>query len=89
MKDTWKSFNDINKYKTGMYKFIKDIIENNKDLDSEGVTVYLIDQGTITAVPLTTIAAGRIENRYLSVGVAVIGNLMVTYGVIKDTKEAN
>lgn len=31
MRDTWKSFKQIEKYKTGMYKFIKDIIENNKD----------------------------------------------------------
>ena len=37
---------------------------------------------------ITTIAAGRIENRYLSLGVAVIGNLMITYGIIKDTKDA-
>jgi hypothetical protein len=37
---------------------------------------------------ITTVAAGRIENRYLSLGVALIGNLMITYGVIKDTKEA-
>lgn len=37
---------------------------------------------------ITTIAAGRIENKYLSLGVTVIGNLMITYGIIKDTKEA-
>lgn len=49
----------------------------------------IIKGAAIIAGAITTIAAGRIENRYLSVGVAVIGNLMVTYGVIKDTKEAN
>ena len=54
MRDTWKNINNI-KYKTGMYKFIKDIIENNKNLDSEGITVYLVDQGTITDVAWTRI----------------------------------
>ena len=35
-----------------MESFIANIIRENKDLDSEGVTVYLIDQGTITDVCL-------------------------------------
>lgn len=43
MRDTWKTFENIDKYKSGMHKFIKNIIENHKDLDNEGVTVYLID----------------------------------------------
>lgn len=33
-----------------MESFIANIIRENKDLDSEGITVYLIDQGTITDV---------------------------------------
>lgn len=33
-----------------MESFIANIIKENKDLDSEGITVYLIDQGTITDV---------------------------------------
>jgi len=48
----------------------------------------IVKGAAITAGAITTIAAGRIENRYLSLGVAVIGNLMITYGIIKDTKEA-
>lgn len=47
-----------------------------------------ITAGAITAGAITTIAAGKIENRWVSLGVALIGNLMITYGVIKDTKEA-
>ena len=62
MRDTWKSFKQIEKYKTGMYKFIKDIIESNKDLDSEGVTVYLIDQGTITDVAWSKIVREDIQD---------------------------
>lgn len=62
MRDTWKSFKQIEKYKTGMYKFIKDLIENNKDLDSEGVTVYLIDQGTITDVAWSKIVREDIQD---------------------------
>lgn len=49
----------------------------------------IIKGAAIAAGAITSVAAGRIENRYLSLGVAVIGNLMVTYGVIKDTKEEN
>lgn len=48
----------------------------------------IIKGAAITAGAVTTVAAGRIENRWLSLGVAVIGNLMITYGIIKDTKEA-
>lgn len=47
----------------------------------------IIKGAAITAGAVTTVAAGRIENRWLSLGVAVIGNLMITYGIIKDTKE--
>lgn len=62
MRDVWKSFNKIENYKTGMYKFIKDIIENNKDLDNEGVTIYLIDQGTITDVAWSKIVREDIQD---------------------------
>ena len=38
---------------------------------------------------ITTVAAGRIENKWISLGVGLIGNLMILYGVVKDdTKEA-
>lgn len=47
----------------------------------------LIKGAAITTGAITTVAAGKIENIWLSLGVAVIGNLMITYGVIKDTKE--
>lgn len=33
-----------------MESFVSNIIRENKDLDSEGITVYLINQGTITDV---------------------------------------
>jgi hypothetical protein len=48
----------------------------------------IVKGAAITAGAITTIAAGKIENRWVSLGVALIGNLMITYGVIKDTKEA-
>jgi hypothetical protein len=48
----------------------------------------IVKGASITAGAITTIAAGKIENRWVSLGVALIGNLMITYGVIKDTKEA-
>ena len=38
---------------------------------------------------ITTVAAGRIENKWISLGVGLIGNLMILYGVVKDdNKEA-
>ena len=48
----------------------------------------IVKGAAITAGAITTIAAGKIENRWVSLGVALLGNLMITYGVIKDTKEA-
>lgn len=36
---------------------------------------------------ITTVAAGRIENKWISLGVGLIGNLMILYGVVKDTNE--
>ena len=33
-----------------MESFVSNIVRENKDLDSEGITVYLVDQGTITDV---------------------------------------
>jgi hypothetical protein len=48
----------------------------------------IVKGAAITAGAITTIAAGKIENRWVSLGVALIGNLMITYGVIKDIKEA-
>ena len=62
MRDTWKTFENIDKYKSGMHKFIKNIIENHKDLDNEGVTVYLIDQGTITDVAWSKIVREDIQD---------------------------
>lgn len=49
MKNKWKNINKIN-YKSGMYKFIKDIILEHSELDTQPITYYLIDQGTITDV---------------------------------------
>lgn len=49
MENTWKNLNIIGN-NDGMYTFVANIIRSNKDLDSEGITVYLIDQGTITDV---------------------------------------
>ena len=47
----------------------------------------IIKGAAIGTGAITTVAAGRIENKWLSIGVALIGNLMITYGVIKDTEE--
>lgn len=49
MKNRWKNMNNIN-YKSGMYKFIKDIILEHPELDTQPITYYLVDQGTITDV---------------------------------------
>lgn len=49
MENTWKNLNIIGN-NDGMYTFVANIIRSNKDLDSEGITVYLVDQGTVTDV---------------------------------------
>ena len=50
MKNIWKTFEKIDNYKTGMYKFIKDVLLEHPELDNQPITYYLIDQGTITDV---------------------------------------
>lgn len=45
-----------------MESFVANIIRENKDLDSEGVTVYLIDQGTITDVAWSKIVREDIQD---------------------------
>lgn len=47
--EKWIPLSEIN-YNDSMESFVANIIRTNKDLDSEGITVYLIDQGTITDV---------------------------------------
>lgn len=47
--EKWIPISEIN-YNDSMESFVANIIRTNKDLDSEGITVYLIDQGTITDV---------------------------------------
>lgn len=45
-----------------MESFIANIIRENKDLDSEGITVYLIDQGIITDVAWSKIVREDIQD---------------------------
>ena len=45
-----------------MESFIANMVKENKDLDSEGVTVYLIDQGTITDVAWSKIVREDIQD---------------------------
>lgn len=45
-----------------MESFIANIVKENKDLDSEGVTVYLIDQGTIIDVAWSKIVREDIQD---------------------------
>ena len=47
--EKWIPLSEI-KYDDSMESFVANIIRTNKDLDSEGITVYLIDQGIITDV---------------------------------------
>lgn len=48
----------------------------------------IIKGAAIGAGAVTTVAAGRIENKWVSLGVGLIGNLLILYGVVKDdTKE--
>lgn len=47
--EKWIPLSEIN-YNDSMESFVANIIRTNKDLDSEGITVYLIDQGIITDV---------------------------------------
>ena len=47
--EKWIPISEIN-YNDSMESFVANIIRTNKDLDSEGITVYLIDQGIITDV---------------------------------------
>lgn len=53
------------------------------------MNINKIIKGTaIGSGTITTVAAGRIENKWISLGVGLIGNLMILYGVVKDdTKE--
>ena len=41
--EKWIPLSEI-KYDDSMESFVANIIRTNKDLDSEGITVYLIDQ---------------------------------------------
>lgn len=61
MKNRWKNMNNIN-YKSGMYKFIKDIILEHPELDTQPITYYLIDQGTITDVAWSKIVFDDFKN---------------------------
>ena len=45
-----------------MESFVANIIREHKDLDSEGITVYLIDQGTITDVAWSKIVREDIQD---------------------------
>jgi hypothetical protein len=47
--EKWIPLSEIN-YNDSMESFVANIIRTNKDLDSEGITVYLIDQGTVIDV---------------------------------------
>lgn len=49
MKNRWKNIDNIS-YKSGMYKFIKDVLLEHPELDNQPISYYLIDQGTITDV---------------------------------------
>ncbi len=49
----------------------------------------IIKGAAIGTGAITTVAAGKIENKWISLGVGLVGNLMILYGVVKDdTKEA-
>ena len=61
MKNKWKNMNNIN-YKSGMYKFIKDIILEHPELDTQPITYYLVDQGTITDVAWSKIVFDDFKN---------------------------
>ena len=41
----------------------------------------------IGAGAVTTVVSGRIENKWISLGVGLVGNLMILYGVVKDTNK--
>ena len=45
-----------------MESFVANIIREHKDLDSEGITVYLIDQGTITDVAWSRVIREDIQD---------------------------
>lgn len=59
--EKWIPLSEIN-YNDSMESFVANIIRTNKDLDSEGVTVYLIDQGTITDVAWSKIVREDIQD---------------------------
>ena len=61
MKNRWKNVNDIN-YKNGMYKFIKDVLLEHPELDTQPITYYLIDQGIITDVAWSKIVFDDFKN---------------------------
>lgn len=47
----------------------------------------IIKGAAIGTGAITTVAAGKIENKWISLGIGLIGNLMILYGVVKDTNE--
>lgn len=59
--EKWIPLSEI-KYNDSMESFVANIIRTNKDLDSEGITVYLIDQGTITDVAWSKIVREDIQD---------------------------
>lgn len=59
--EKWIPLSEI-KYDDSMESFIANIIRENKDLDSEGITVYLIDQGTIIDVAWSKIVREDIQD---------------------------
>ena len=59
--EKWIPISEI-KHNDSMESFVANIIRTNKDLDSEGITVYLIDQGTITDVAWSKIVREDIQD---------------------------
>lgn len=47
----------------------------------------IVKRAAITTGAITTVAAGRIENKWVSLGVGLVGYLMLLYGVVKDTNK--
>lgn len=61
MKNKWKNMNNVN-YKSGMYKFIKDVILEHPELDTQPIIYYLIDRGTIVDVAWSKLVLGDIKD---------------------------
>ena len=59
--EKWIPISEIN-YDDSMESFVANIIRTNKDLDSEGITVYLIDQGNITDVAWSRVIREDIQD---------------------------